>query len=661
MLTRLFRLLQTPGAVWRVIRGPEKLFDREYYLAWNADVAASGVNPLLHFLVFGGLEGRKPNPIFDSDFYSRQYPDVAASGANPLLHYLKRGAAEGRRPHPLFEPESTGSAGPSGALDQFLQALAEPSETILYKWWVRREARVPAPTPTLRPQFSVLVSVAQPRCEWLQEAVAAVRAQEYPHWELCICNASAEERVVDCLENAARADGRIRVLRVPSEARKSDALNQAAAVAGGDYLVLLDQHDRLVPHALGWLAAGAPADVIYSDEDRLDADGTRRQPLFKPDWSPNLLLSCMYLGRVLAISRAVWESAGGVDPDHEDALEYDFALRLAEKAASVQHVPRVLCSRRAVEPFDGKDSSASRCLLGAIRRRGIPAEVESGPRPGTFRLRWKVIGEALASVIICSRSPKLLERCLESLLTQTAYRNREVIVVHHTEGNGDGLEAVTARYGAQRIVYPGPFHFSRMNNLGAEAAKGEVLVFLNDDTEVLDSSWLERLAGQVQRPDVGIAGAQLLYPTGTLQHGGVAIGVGAGCAHIGRNTTGQIPHWPWLDLTRDVSAVTGACLAIRSSVFREVGGFSEQFPVNYNDIDLCMRVREAGYGVIYEAGAVLRHYECQTRRGVVTPAEHELWRRRWHEREVAGDPFYSPNLTRHHEDLSLGDPAGDGG
>ena len=198
----------------------------------------------------------------------------------------------------------------------------------------------------------------------------------------------------------------------------------------------------------------------------------------------------------------------------------------------------------------------------------------------------------------------------------------------------------------------GPFNFSRMNNLGARTATGEVLVFLNDDVTPLEPSWLERLVAQAQRPDVGIAGARLLYPSGALQHAGVAIGITDGCGHLGRGTFTP-RYWPWLALTRDVAAVTGACLATRAALFRELDGFAEQFPVNYNDTDLCLRVRQAGYRVVYESGAVLRHTECQSRRGVVTLAERERWYDRWAEFIEAGDPFYTPHLTREREDLSL--------
>ena len=225
-------------------------------------------------------------------------------------------------------------------------------------------------------------------------------------------------------------------------------------------------------------------------------------------------------------------------------------------------------------------------------------------------------------------------------------------MIQHMGRDDAALRTVIERHGATCIPYSGPFHFSRMNNLGAQAAKGEVLVFLNDDIEIIEPSWLGRLVAHMERPGVGIAGVQLLYPSGSLQHGGVVVGISDGCGHIGRGTYGS-RFWPWIELTRDVAAVTGACLAIRTPLFRELGGFANGFPVNYNDIDLCLRVREAGYRVIYEAGAKLRHYECQTRRGEVSFRERERWYSRWGEFIDKGDPFYSPHLTRELEDLSL--------
>jgi GT2 family glycosyltransferase len=620
-------------------------FHTEYYLAGNPDLALTRMPPVLHFLLFGAFEGRKPSPLFDPDFYLHANADVARAEVNPLLHYLKWGAAEGRKPHPLCD----------GSLAQLMRALEEPPESVLYSWWMRQECRVAVPKLTTRPHFSLLLAVLNPQREWLEDTIASVRAQSYPHWEFCICNSPKNEPwVKDCLE-AASLDNRVQLMQTSPDAWASVALNVAAERSTGDYLVLLEDSDRLQRDALHWLAATAPCDLIYSDEDQLDKAGNRTQPLFKPDWSPELLLSGMYIGGIMAIARAAWQSVGGLRPEHEGAREYDLALRLAEGPHSrIKHVPRVLYSRRSVGLPSSRDPKAlGECLAEAVQRRGVAGTVEDGPREGSFRVLRAPRGTPLTSIILCSRSPQLLDRCLVSLASRTLYPHREVIVVQHLAGKPKELEAVIARHRAARLTHAGPFHFSRMNNMAAEAAKGSILVFLNDDTEIIEGSWLDRLVAQVERPDVGVAGARLLYPSGTLQHGGVVIGVGDGCAHVGRNTSEMVSHWPWLDLTRDVSAVTGACLAIRKSVFCQIGGFGEQFPVNYNDIDLCLRVREAGYRVIYEAGAVLRHYECQSRVGFVTAEERRDWYARWAQAMEAGDPFYNINLTRKHEDLSL--------
>jgi GT2 family glycosyltransferase len=227
-----------------------------------------------------------------------------------------------------------------------------------------------------------------------------------------------------------------------------------------------------------------------------------------------------------------------------------------------------------------------------------------------------------------------------------------VIVVQHCGQNDAAMKRIIDRFGARQVAYSGSFHFSRMNNLGAKATAGEILVFLNDDVEPLEASWLERLVAQIQRPEIGVVGARLLYPSGALQHAGVAIAIGDGCGHIGRGSF-DAPYWPWLNMTRDVAAVTGACLVIRRTLFDSIDGFSERFPVNYNDVDLCLRVRESGYRVILESAAILRHYECQSRRGEVGVQERELWYELWRDTINAGDPFYNLHLTSEREDLSL--------
>jgi O-antigen biosynthesis protein len=528
-----------------------------------------------------------------------------------------------------------------------------PPDPRPYTSWMEHEAAEELPKLTALPRFTILLPIYKPRREWLEEAIASVRGQSYPSWELRICRSSySEPWLADCLTAAVASDPRISIACTTGEFSISRALNQAAAEGTGSYLLALDPNDRLSPGALHWLATATPADLIYSDEDRLDDEGHRVAPIFKPDWSPDLLLSCMYVGQVMAVSRDVWEQAGRFQCEQGGAHDYDMVLRITDQPVTVRHVPRVLYHRRRSVMDSHTNAAGRRALEDALHRRGALAAIESGPRPGTYLVRWKPHGTPVASLIICSRSPRLLTKCLRAVAERTSYPNREVIVVQHLGNEDAALQAVIKRHGARCLPYAGPFHFSRMNNMAGQIATGGVLVFINDDIQPLESSWLERLLGQLERPDVGIVGARLLYPSGLVQHAGVAVGISDGCGHIGRGVIAA-PSWPWLALTRDVAAVTGACLAIRAALFRDLGGFADEFPVNYNDTDLCLRIRAAGYRVVYEAGALLRHYECQTRRGVVSFEERERWYNRWHDVIDAGDPFYSPHLTHDREDLSL--------
>jgi GT2 family glycosyltransferase len=511
--------------------------------------------------------------------------------------------------------------------------------------------------------FCILLPVDEPRRDWLEQTINSVRSQSHPFWELWICPPLAPETwLTDYLAALSSAEKRIHVVPAKEPLRMVGTLNDVAGSSAADYLVLIDCADKMEQDALLWIAASAPAAIIYTDEDHLDKDGRRCRPVFKPDWSPDLLLSCMYMGQLLAVSREAWELAGRFDPKYGDLLAYDLVLRMTDQPVTVRRVPRILHhrrirpSRKTVGQIADIPPAGRMLLKETIIRRGLHGEVEDGPGMNSFRIRWQPSKRVLSSIIVCSRSPSLLKRCLSALAARTQYSEREVIVVQHCSKNDAAMKTIIDRFGAKQVAYSGPFHFSRMNNVGVKVAAGEILVFLNDDVEPLDASWLERLVAQVQRSDVGAAGARLLYPSGTLQHAGVTIAIGDGCGHIGRGSF-ESPYWPWLNMTRDVAAVTGACLVIRRALFDSLHGFSERFPVNYNDVDLCLRVREAGYRVILESASILRHYECQSRRGGVSAPERELWYELWSDTINAGDPFYSPHLTCEREDLSLRGPS----
>ncbi len=486
-----------------------------------------------------------------------------------------------------------------------------------YRAWLRRHERERPESAAPGVRISILIAAGgSPR---LDEAVASVLAQSYPQWELCVGGPGGWR---------APADARIRTADCDGET--AAVLNRAGEPATGEYVAVLDPNDLLAPHALAWIAQAigdSHPDALYTDED--DAG---RRPVFKPDWSPDLLTSASYIGGLFVVSRAAIDSAGWFRAGCDCAETYDLALRLAESGARFRHVPRVLHHRRH-EP----DSAAERRVLtDAFRRRGIRARIEDG---SPWAVRRIPSGAALASIIVCSRNPELMRACIGGIDARTSYSNREIVAVQH---------GFATPLGDKRLAWDGPFDFAAMNNLGAGAAAGAVLVFLNDDVTPVESGWLDALVAQAERPEVGIAGALLEYPNGTIQHAGVVVGIANAAAHPLRGLS-ESPLWPWARLTRNVSAVTGACMAVRRSVFEELGGFDTAFPVNYNDVDLCLRARQAGYEVMLETGATLVHDEARTREGTTSEDERRLLFERWRSIVECCDPYYSPNLSRSRE------------
>jgi GT2 family glycosyltransferase len=370
------------------------------------------------------------------------------------------------------------------------------------------------------------------------------------------------------------------------------SFEEAARLAQGEYLALLEDTAVLSPFALQCVAESlqeSSPDVVYTDEDQLDRLGHRTNPLLKPD----LLKDQADWGHLMVIAKARWNTVG--------------------EPLIVRHVPRILYHSRArketVAPRHQASASTSRC-----------------------------------TIIVCTKTAKLLRRCLRGLASG------QVLVVAHQD-NGE-LSKIAREYRAEVIEYRGEFNFAEMNNRAAAATKGDDLLFLNDDVVPISKDWLDHLLKHLRRPEVGIAGAKLLYPSGAIQHAGIVLGMGDGVGHAGRGVK-QSGLWPWLDRTRSVSAVTGACMAVRREVFAELGGFDSGFPVNYNDVDLCLRARQRGYEVIYEAQAVLRHDECQSRIGMTTLEERYRFSDRWEDLLTKPDPYYNPQLDLSSEEIRL--------
>jgi GT2 family glycosyltransferase len=355
----------------------------------------------------------------------------------------------------------------------------------------------------------------------------------------------------------------------------------------------------------------------------------------------------MYFGHMFAARRDLIADAGWFRNGFEGAQDYDLALRLAGSGASVKHVARILYHWRMHQGSTAAGAGAKphahlsgkRALEDALRANGAEAPVKDGPAPHTYVIGWKPAKKSV-SVVICSRTADLLERCLDALRRTTEGIDLQLIVVEHQSFETRGM---AQQFGCTVIPYGRVFNFADMNNVGAADARHDTLLFLNDDVTAHRSGWLEPLLGLVERPEIAIAGAKLVYPSGAIQHAGIALGIGEGTGHIGR---GQFASdvWRWLNLRRNVSAVTGACMAIRRNVFQELNGFDTSFAINYNDVDLCLRARAAGYEVVYEPAATLRHDECATRGSGTKVEERELFWDRWGELIERPDPYFTPYL-----------------
>lgn len=527
------------------------------------------------------------------------------------------------------------------------------------------------------PLISILVPVYRTPEEFLMQMIQSVRRQTYGNWELCIANADpSDENVVRILKTASRKDERIRVTEVPENEGIAQNTNAAFAIAKGAYIGLLDHDDLLTADALYEVVKALnqkerPA-VVYSDEDKVTTDLSEHfQPFMKPDFNKDLLRSNNYICHFFVAEKQLVEEVGGFRGAFNGAQDYDLILRCTEKAEHITHIPRILYHWR-VHKASTADNPASkmyafdagkRAIEEHLKRCGETGVVSHTKDLGFYRVQYQMSGNPLVSIIIPNKDHvDMLDKCLRSI-QKSSYRNYEVIIVEN-----NSVEEATFDYYKKiasdriRVVYwEGIFNYSAINNFGAKAAQGEYLLLLNNDVEVITENWLEELLSNCQRPDVGIVGAKLYYPDDTVQHAGIIIGIGgvAGNVFVGlpRKFTG---YFHKASIQQDLSAVTAACMMVKRSVYEEMGGLEEKLQVAFNDVDFCLRVRKAGYLVVFDPYVELYHYESKTRGAENTKekvrrfqTEIEYMRSHWLDLLKKGDPMYNPNLTLTKWDYSL--------
>ncbi len=533
----------------------------------------------------------------------------------------------------------------------------------------RREAQAALDRLATGPVVSLLAVSNTVEAGLLTSALESLRTQRYPRWELCVAMPAPIRAVAQSeLEALESIDAR---LHLASASAGRAGLADALRVATGEIVGVLDLHDQLDTDALLELVRRLDEqpdlDAVYSDEDILDAGGRRTDPFFKPEWSPDLLLATAYVSRLGLVRRGLVDAIGGMRPEMDDGAAYDLWLRVGERAGAIARVPKVLYHRRTsvatVAGLAAQEQTREmerRAVEDALRRRGLEGSVEALPAPfgapAAFAPRPRLRGRPLVSIIIPTRDKlHLLEQTIQSIRERTEYDHYEVVVVDNDSREPETLKYLDALAPPCRTLrWRGAFNFSAINNAGAQHAKGEQLLFLNNDVEILRGGWLAAMLEHAQREDVGAVGAKLLYPDGRIQHAGVVVGVGGLAVHAFRLWPAE-PTGPLrlADVLRNCSAVTAACMMVRRGVFDEAGGFDERLRVVFNDVDLCLRIRRAGYRIVYTPLALLTHYEGASRGRLHPIQEEKLFRQRWAEVLGGVDPYYNPNLTATRDDWSL--------
>lgn len=520
-------------------------------------------------------------------------------------------------------------------------------------------------------KFSIVVPLYKTDEYLLKSLVDSVLAQTYSNWELCLSDGSGPDSPIkNLLKEYEKKDSRIRAVYNEKQLRISDNTNAAIGIATGNYITFSDHDDTLAEEALYQMAAEIEshpeAELLYSDEDIIDIKGKRLYPHFKPDFNPDYLHCVNYICHLVVVKRTLLDKVGLLQGEYDGSQDYDFLLRCTEHTQNIRHIPKLLYHWRSHEgstagnPDDKPYAviAGEKALTEHYKRMGIDAVVEYTGNPVVFRSYFAIKGNPKVSILIPNKDHTAdLEKCVTSIMEKSTWKNFEIIVIENNSEEEETFcyyEELEKRYSEVKVVkWDGPFNYSAINNFGAQYAEGEFLLLLNNDTEVITPQWLENLMGYCQREDVAIVGAKLLYPDNTVQHAGVVVGIAGFAGHIltgyDRNAMGYL--WR-LGVAQDESAVTGACLMVKRSVFDQLHGLDESFTVALNDIDFCLRARALGKLVVFTPEACLYHYESKSRGMENTEEKQQRFKKEishFRERHAEflkkGDPYYNPNLS----------------
>ncbi|MGI6096125.1 MAG: glycosyltransferase [Lachnospiraceae bacterium] len=513
------------------------------------------------------------------------------------------------------------------------------------------------------PRFSVIMPVYNVEIKWLEKAILSVQNQQYPHWELCIADdCSTKPEVREYLRQIT--DPRIHIQYLEQNMGISGATNHAVQAAKGQYLVLMDNDDELAANALQEFSLRidhTDADILYSDQDIIDEAGNHREPLYKPDWSPELVKSQMYIGHLLALKKSLFDEVGGFRSEFNGSQDYDLFLRISEKANKIEHVAAILYHWRAIQSSTAANPE-SKPYAQIAGHRAVQEHLDRVYGKGraealetddyfVYDVRYHLEQEPFVSVIIPTKDQaELLRNAIETIEERTRYSRYEILILNNNseeEETFSYFQNVTKQYDNVRVEEAAfPFNWSRLNNVGIEKARGDVFIFLNNDVEIISRDWMRRLVEISTQPGVGVAGGLLLFEDNTIQHAGVVVGMGGWAEHVFRGMEPVHYGSPYVSpmVTRNVMAVTGACMAISRKTIEKIGNFNDQFIICGSDVEICIRAYEHGLRNVYCPYVQLYHLESKTRDSYVPEIDFELSAKTYAYYREHGDPYYNVNL-----------------
>ena len=524
------------------------------------------------------------------------------------------------------------------------------------------------------PCISIIVPTYKTPEKFLKEMIDSVRNQSYENWELCIGDGSVtEDTVKNVVESYQKKDKRIKMLCLSENLGIAGNTNAALSIATGDYIALLDHDDILAPDALyevvKWMNEHYKdeTDVIYTDEDKVSFDlKDYFEPHFKSDYNLDLIRSNNYICHLFVAGKSIVDQVGGFRKEYDGSQDYDIILRCIEQSKHVEHVPKVLYHWRCHPGSTAANQESKmycyeagkRAIEDHLKRRGEDdCQVVMTEHLGFYHVIYPIREQKKVSIIIPNKDQKeILERCIESIIQKTDYKNYEIIIVENNSTTNEIFEyykTIEQRENIRVVIWKDKFNYSAINNFGVRYANGEYLLFLNNDIEVIRENWLSEMLANVQRKEVGIVGAKLLYPDNMVQHAGVIIGMGGIAGHpLSRHPADDCGYFARGIIQQNLNAVTAACMLTKKEVYEKVNGFEEKLAVAFNDIDLCLKVRKAGYLIVYDPEALLYHHESISRGKEDTlekrnrfEGEVDYMAKKWKDVLEKGDEYYNPNLS----------------